>query len=67
MISAESGQMLQKTVPSIMQVKSDEKPTFTGPAENETFATATVSRMNAMVMERRFVLELKSFSICVST
>ena len=67
MISPDSGQRLQNSVPSIMHVRSDEKPIVTGPILNSAMASAEVRKTNAMVMFRRFVLELNSFSSCVST
>ena len=65
--SDDSGQILQNTVPSIMQTSSDEKPIVTGPTGNSSLASATVRNTNAMVIFRRLVLELKSFSSCVSS
>ena len=67
MISPDSGQRLQNSVPSIMHVSSDEKPMVTGPILNSAMASAEVRKTKAMVMFRRLVLELNSFSSCVST
>ena len=67
MISSESGQRLQNTLPSIMHTSSDEKPRVTGPIFTLIIDSATVRNTKLMVMARRFVLELKSFSIWVIT
>ena len=66
-ISSDSGQGLQKIVPRIMHVRSDEKPTVTGPTWNSHMASAETMNTSAIVMFKRFVLELKSFSSCVRT
>ena len=57
--------MLQNSVPSIMHTSSEEKPIVTLPIWNSALEMATVSSTNTMVMERRLLLELNSFSICV--
>ena len=65
MMSSDNGQRLQKTVPSIMQVRSDEKPIVTGPTLKEIMLSAAVKNTSAIVMFSRFVFELNSFSNCV--
>ena len=67
MISPDSGQRLQNSVPSIMHVRSDEKPIVTGPILNSAMASAETRNTSAMVIFRRFVLELNSVSSFVST
>ena len=59
--------MLQNTVPSIMQVSSEEKLIVTGPIWKLSPAREQVRNTTAMLMFRRLVLELKSFSSHVST
>ena len=53
---------MQKMVPSIMHTSREEKPMVTGPRWNSCLARATVRNTKAMVMFRRLVLELNSFS-----
>ena len=50
-----------------MQTSSEEKPIFTGPISNSCMASAAVRKTKAIVIFRRLVLELKSFSSCVSS
>ena len=58
---------MQNTVPSIMQVSSGEKPTVMPARENSTFARPTVSSTKPVMRVRRFLLELKYFSIQLRT
>ncbi len=67
MISLESGQRLQNTVPSIMHTRSEEKPIVTGPASNSSIDSAVVRNTNAIDIFRRLVLELNSFSSWVKS
>ena len=55
-------QMLQKTVPVIMQTKSSEKPRCTGPMSNSSMDRPTVSRTKAMERLIRLEREWKYFS-----
>ena len=57
--------MLQKTVPIIIQTRSDEKLICTEPIWNSIIERAAVRNTNAIVRFKRFVFELKSFSRCV--
>ena len=54
--------MLQNTVPNIMHTNRDENPTWICPIVKLMLDNATVKITNAIVMFRRFVLELNSFS-----
>ena len=63
--SPDSGQRLQKIVPSIMQTSSEEKPMCTLPMPNSIFESATVKSTMPIVSDRRLELELNSFSSCV--
>ena len=49
MISAEKPQMLQKTVPGIMQTRREEKPTVTGPNAG---ATERLRRVSIAVLRK---------------
>ena len=55
--SCASGQILQNTVPSIIQTKSVENEIFTPPISKEIIDKATVSTTNPIVKESRFELE----------
>ncbi len=50
-------QMLQKTVPVIMQTSRREKPQCTGPRSNSTLDSPTVSSTKATETEMRFPRE----------
>ena len=65
MISSDSGQRLQNTVPSIMHTSSGEKLTVSAPRGMRSIDSAEVNSTKAMVMLSRLVLELKSVSILV--
>ena len=56
------GQRLQNTVPSIMQVRSEEKPIFSSPKVNSNILSAVVSVTAAMSRMTRLRLEWKYFS-----
>ena len=54
--------MLQKIVPSIIQVKSDEKPMCTPPTSNFKRDMPTVRKTNATDTDKRFEREWKNLS-----
>ena len=64
--SCDNGQILQNTVPSIIHTSNEEKPICTGPTSNFSIDKDTVINTNAIVIFKRFVLELNIFSSCVN-
>ena len=62
MMSAERGQRLQNTVPSIMHTSREENRSVTPPSGTVAAERAMVMSTKAMVSERRLVLEKKSLS-----
>ena len=65
MSSSEKSQMLQNTVPSIMQDKRLEKEISARPTGIVIIENPTVRRTNATEMDNRFDLEWKNFSLHV--
>ena len=67
MISSDSGQRLQNTLPSIMHTSSEEKPIVAFPAGSLSIESATVRNTKEMLMATRLRLEWKIGSIFEST
>ena len=65
--SCDNGQVLQKTVPSIIHVSSDEKCICTPPTVKLSIERDAVRKTIPIVRLRRFVFELKNFSRYVRT
>ena len=63
--SSDSGQILQKIVPSIIHTSNDEKLICTGPIWKSIIDSATVRNTNVIVILSLFVFELNIFSNCV--